>query len=488
MPFPFVLSTTSHVSFQASFTSSTHPSLPSAVTSRRAVLRAALKAHKRLSPSNQANNLIPLSSLIQDYLSYLVSLDLALSGKALLGEDVDIALAKEPEIEWRPTLGSAAIPGRENERVRGKGLDFEIFFVHHTLALVQTLLARQSLLGLYATASPTSEQRTALIQNATKCLKTAHSLHSYLLLRANLSSDGPPAFPATAVDIAPTTQSALQHLAHAEFNLLCVLKDDPYPALLVQSRNKDDKEWMIRAPQIPKVRSQVLTRLCIGAALHASSAAAAFSTAGARMSKDLLEYCDGLQKSSRAKACRFQALDEDTNGQIGKAIAWIRAAAGELGLEASKDGGGSKHSSGFGKMKATFLERREDKRIAQGSANWGLDGGKFEEARIVDYLDRKFTKENDTISNQLIPEWKPLLATLPSGMNMPIDEKWKPPSLEEDELASMRAPPDEDEVLQGSSEDEDGVAKEPVGAFPGTQGDYARAGSGYGKSDGTSYY
>src|ERR1700761_2068236 len=146
MPFPFVLSTTSQVSFQASLTSSTHPSLPSAATSQRAILRAALKTHKRLSPSHQGNNYWSLASTIQNYSRFLISLDLALSGKAVGGEDVDIALAREPEIEWRPTLSSAAIPGRENERVRGKGLDYEIFFVHHTLALIQNLLARQSLL------------------------------------------------------------------------------------------------------------------------------------------------------------------------------------------------------------------------------------------------------------------------------------------------------------------------------------------------------
>ncbi|KAJ9603215.1 hypothetical protein H2200_012510 [Cladophialophora chaetospira] len=476
MPFPFVLSTTSHISFGSSLTSSTHPSLPTAATSQRAILRAALKAHKRLSPSDQANNLSSLASTVENYLRYLISLDLALSGKAVAGEDIDIALAKEPAIEWRPTLSSNSIPGRENERVKGKGIDYEIFFAHHTLALIQNLLARQSLLGLYAGINPTAEQRTALIQNATKYLKTAYSLHSYLHLRATSSNDGPPTFPTAAVDVAPTVQSGLQHLTHAEFNLLCVLKDDPYPGLLVQSRNKDDRDWMIRAPQIPKVRAQVLTRLCIGAAQHASAAAAALKVESNRVSKDLLEYCDGVQRASRAKACRFQALDEDASGQIGKAIAWIRAALNELGLDIGKEGA---KSSGLGKLKNSWLERREDKRIEKGSTNWGLDGGKLEEARIVDYLDKKFNKENDTISNQLIPEWKPLLATLPSGMNMPVQERWKPAVLEEDELASMRGPPDEDEPTAANSSDEEGVSKAPVGAFPGTQKDYGGGGTSY---------
>ncbi|KIW22197.1 uncharacterized protein PV07_12108 [Cladophialophora immunda] len=478
MPFPFVLSTTSHISFQASLISSTHPSLPSATTSQRAALRAALKAHKRLSAADQATNLLSLASTAQSYIRYLVTLDVALSGKPVAGEVVDIALAKEPEIEWRPTLGANAIPGRENERAKGKGLDYELFFVHHTLALIQNLLARQSLLGLYSSVNPTLEQRTSLIQGASKCLQTAHAIHSYLLLRANSSSDGPPSFPPSAVDVSASVQLALQHLTHAEFNLLCVLKEDPYPAILVQSRNKDDKEWMIRAPQIAKVRGQVLTRLCIGAADHASAAIVALKVETTKASRELLEYCDGIHRASRAKACRFQALEEDTHeGQTGKAIAWLRAAMNELGVEMGKDGA---KASGLGKLKASWIERREDKRIEKGSTTWGMDGGKLEEGRIVEYLDQKFNKQNDTINVQLIPEWKLLLALLPSGMNMPVAEKWKPAPLEETELAAMRAPPDHDELgaTNSSDENEDSMAV-PAGAFPGTQRDYG---------SGTSYY
>lgn len=477
MPFPFVLSTTSNISFQSHLTSSTHPSFPSSATSQRAILRTALKDHKRLPPADQAANLVSLASTTQNYLRYLLALDYALSGKPVAGEEVDIALAKEVEIEWRPTLTSNHIPGRELERVKGKGLDYEIYFVHHTLASIQTLVARQSLLGLFASTSPSAEQRTALIQNATKCLKTAYAIHFYLIQRANSSSDGPPTFPPNAVDVSPSVQSALHRLAHAEFNLLCVLKDDPYPALLIQSRNKDDREWMIKAPQIPKVRAQVLTRLCIGAADHATAASASLKIEGSKISKDFTEYCDGVRRAARAKACRFQALDEDLSGSTGKGIAWLRAAMNELGVEMGKDGS---KSSGLGKLKASWHERREDKRIEKGSGQWGMDGGKLEEVRIAEFLHQKMSKENDTINVQLVPEWKPLLALLPSGMNMPIDERWKPSLVEEDELAAMRAPPDDSELGDvGSSEDEDNGPKQPVGAFPGTHQEYGGGDRGY---------
>jgi hypothetical protein len=143
----------------------------------------------------------------------------------------------------------------------------------------------------------------------------------------------------------------------------------------------------------------------------------------------------------------------------------------ELGIDVSKEG---TRSMGLSKLKASWNERREVKRIANGDSSWGADSGKAEESRILEYLDRKLSKENNTVNIQLVPEWKPLLSTMPSGMNMPIDGKWKPPVLEEDELAAMRGPPDEDELNQVSSDDEDKERK-PVGVFPGAAEDYERS-------------
>lgn len=477
MPFPFVLSTTSHLSFQQNFISSTHPSLPSAATSHRNLLRATLKQHKRLPPSDQASNLNGVLTGLTSYLKYLCTLDLALSGAAVNDqEDVDLALVREVEVEWRPTLSSAPIPGRDSERIKGQGLDYEFYFVHHNYAVVQNLLARQALLGLYASTIPTTQQRLALIQTASRHLKTAYSVHTFLLQRFN-SGDGPPELPASATDVSFNVQTALQRLSQAEFSLYMAFKDDPYPAILVQARNELDREWMIRAPEIPQTRAQVLTRLCVAAAEHAASASAALRAEGKRVSKDLLDYTDDLRRTSRARACRFQAIDADAHNETGKAIAWIHAGLNELGAEitTAKDGTSSKSSSGLSKLKASWNERREDRRIEKGSARWGADAGKAEELRILEYLQRKFVKSNDTVHFQRVPDYRPLVGMLPSSINMPMgDEKWKVPVLGEDELVVMRAPPDGDEMDRDSSGEEDGFevgAKRPVGAFPGTDGD-----------------
>lgn len=481
MPFPFVPSTTSHLTFHLNFTSTTHPSLPAAATSQRNILRAALKSHKRLSVADQANNLPTLVNCLSDYLTYLNTTNAALSGKSVSGEEVDLALVKEIEVEWRPTLLYSSVPGKDVERVKGQGLDYEIYFVHHTLAVLYVLLARQSLLGLYASANPTADQRVALIQGALKSLRTAYSLHTYLGQMSVSSSEGPPSFPAQAVDISPPIQSALQRLTAAEINLLAVLKDDPYPALLVQSRNESDKEWMIKAPTIPKVRAQVLTRLCVGAAEHAAAASATLKAEGRKVSKDLVEYTDDIRRTARARACRFQALDSNMAGQTGKSLGWLYAAFNELGMEITVKEGSSKTSK-LDRLKSSWNERREDKRIAKADPRWGIDGGKAEEGRILEYLEKKYSKENNTINIQVVPEWRPLLALLPGGMNLPVEEKWKVNVLEEEQLSQMRAPPEIRDLTDASSgEDEDGIGETRtgvVGAFPGTKKEY-EAGSSY---------
>lgn len=80
---------------------------------------------------------------------------------------------------------------------------------------------------------------------------------------------------------------------------------------------------------------------------------------------------------------------------------------------------------------------------------------------------------------QLIPPSEPLLANMPSGRDVHTPKPYVPPSLDEDILIRMRAPPDHEDELQkagdASSSDEEGRSKssqDPVGAFPGTREAY----------------
>ena len=388
MPFPFVLPTTSSISFTDYFNSSTHPSLPNCATTARGVVRDVLKRHKRIPPASQASNLSAVTSALNDYIPYLFALDAGLSGTVCAGEEIDLVLVKELEVEWRSTL-SSSIPGREPARVRLKSLESELCFTLSTLAYVYSLQARAQLHTLYNATTPSPEQRSTAISAAMKQFLEANSIHTYLVNRAGQWNSQP-----AAVDISVSVLGALAELTMAEATLIMVLKDDPYPAVVIEDRNRQNKDWMFRGVDIPKVRAHLFARLCLASSEHAAKAQAMLGRSS-KINDELLKYVDDLRRTAKGKACRFLACDAEAGGKTGEGIAWLRGANKELGF-ASLGAEEEKKSSGISKLKKEWQEKREDRKIEKG-VNWGTDAGKFEEGRIVDMLLKKWEKMNDTV-------------------------------------------------------------------------------------------
>lgn len=387
MPFPFFLSSTASMQYQRFLSSSSHPSLPLTASVYRGVLRNVLKQHRHLPLQARSENLNTVLSALTDYLPYLFALKSGIKGMPIRDEEIDVALQQEIELCWRTTL-SSGIGGRESPRVRGKGIDYEMCFVLENLALVYVLQARSSLLLLYGSVSPSVEQRTHIITGATRHMLEAHSIHSYLAAysaETNASS--------AVLETLAQTQGGLAALAMADATLLAVLKDDPWPAVVAQDRNRNDKEWMIMAPEIPKVRAHLFARLCLAAAEHAGKAEAMLSASG-RINEPLLEYVSDLRKVAKAKACRFFGINAELEGQTGKGIAWLIGAKRRLGYAINEDGGSK--IKGIAKLKKNWTEKREDKKIEKGG-EWGSDAGKLEELRIIEMLDQKWNKMNDTV-------------------------------------------------------------------------------------------
>ncbi|KAK3383188.1 hypothetical protein B0T24DRAFT_687624 [Lasiosphaeria ovina] len=472
MPYPFVLPTTSAFSFSSSFSCETHPSLPLNASTHRGVVRDTLKKHKRLPPLSQVSNVSSVVSSLNSYLPYLFAIDAGLSHRAVQGEEINVILKTAPAIEWRPTLSeSAVVPGkRETARVKIQSLEYEVFFALSALASACTLQARAALQPLYVTsAAPVgTQQRQAALASASKSLLDAASICDYLAARAEGLVAAPP-----CADISQAAARAQCSLALAEATLLAVLKDDPYPAVVAQDRNRNDTEWMYKAPEIPKVRTHLFARLCLAAADHAAQAHSLCAGAGGRISHGFLRYLEDLRRTSRAKACRFLAIDAELGGQTGTAIAWLQAGFLELGVErkdVKKSGGGG---GGLSKFKKEWTERREDRKAEKG-ADWGADASKLEETRVLEMLEVKWTKQNDTIFTQAIPPTGQLLAQMPSGREICSIKPFQPPLLDGAALEAMRAPPDRsDDAGNYPSSDEDTIVDAvPVGAFPGTQGDY----------------
>lgn len=434
MVYPFALPTTSHLAFQALLSSSTHPSLPQSASTARYALRLALKAHKRLPRPQQDTHLSTLLTTLNDYLPYLATISHGLSGKPIepapgSSEEVEIVLRSELETDWRPTLSSSSTPlklPQQTSRARGRGLDFELAFVLSTLAYVLSRLARASAARtFYAASTPTPDQRTAAAQSACRSLLQASAVHSLLASSpafADVARAPGPAGATTSVvpDLDPAAQAALSSLALAEATLLAVWKDDAHIAACIQARNPNDREWMVRAPEIPKVRALLFARLCVRAAEYAEQAAAGLGAVagggtGSGIADDLVKYSRVLGRVARARACRFFGVDAEAAGKVGEAIAWLRAARGVLGLRGSGAGENEEATAtsttgaraGLSKLKKGWMERREERKMEKDAGGRGREKSEFgpgddatreEEGRVVDTLEAKWAKMNDTVS------------------------------------------------------------------------------------------
>lgn len=450
MVYNFNLPTTSHLSFQNYIYSSTHPALPQAASTARHALRIALKTHKRLSPRERETNLQVVLNALNEYIPYLFAINDGLSGKGIKpagsggveAENIDITLKEEIIVEWRPVLvsslssilKSAAAAGTVNgakNRLRGRGIDFEIAFVIGTLGYVLSNMARVAVLRvLYAPTTPTADQKAAAMQNATRLLLQADSAHTLLAKSFTMSEEVATTRENTIPQLNTTVHTALASLALAEATLLAVLKDDAYTFACIQARNPNDKEWMVRAPEIPKVRALILARLCVRSAEHAEQALSGLGSVGAsrnggttesaaaRIDEDLVKYVQDVIKVSRAKACRFFGVDAELGGKVGEAIAWLRAGKGALGIkralipEGQSAAGGK--LGGLSKLKKGWSDRRDERRLEKSSSNSGSfgavhghelsrgdDAGWEEEGRVIEMLEAKWVKMNNTVSHSV---------------------------------------------------------------------------------------
>ncbi|KAJ6787386.1 hypothetical protein PWT90_08600 [Aphanocladium album] len=494
MPYPFVLPTTSAFAFSNAFACQSHPSLPLTASTYRGVVRDILKKHKRLGPSAQNSNLTVVVSNIEAYLPYLLAIDAGLTRQPVGATEQLVSLSPKNAllIEWRPTLSGEVVPGRERTRIKILSLEHEIFFTLSTLAFAHVATARACLQPLYSTTGEVlgAQQRTTVITTATKYLLEVASIYDYLGRRGEKPAAVPQAAP-PCVDVCPSTARAMSSLALAEATLLAILKDDPYPATVAQDRNVNDTEWMYKAPDIPKVRAHLFARLALAASEHAAKAVALCQSAVAapgvnsKISSHLIRYMEDLRRTSRAKACRFFGIDAELGGETADGIGWARAGLQELGVDISEKNKKSGSGLGFSRLKKELKERREDRRVDGDGSAWGSDAGRLEETRILELLDAKWSKINDTMNTKAVPPPATLLPKMPSGRDIHTIKPYSPPALGQDILDAMRAPPEREDDLDGdlsSDAEETGSAGPPPGAFPG--------GAEYsgGRATGTSYY
>jgi hypothetical protein len=247
---------------------------------------------------------------------------------------------------------------------------------------------------------------------------------------------------------------------------------------------------MVSAPKIPKVRTQVLRRLCIGASTLSSSANSLLKTIP-KVSKQLIEYTSTLTQVCLAKSHRFAALDATLANETGKAVAFLNAAFHTLGHvppEWSSRPSFSRLKDKLSHSKAAKAEKSESPfSPTQDPTSLNL------EIAILTHLHVSLTKELNTINIQLVPDWRGLTATLPSAMVLPVEEKWsfEDMVLSEAEIAAMRGSVDVEAELgdvggDSSGDETDGMKREIDGVSRRLGG--MGVGGGAGDGNGSSYY
>ncbi|KAK4681699.1 hypothetical protein QC764_109700 [Podospora pseudoanserina] len=474
MPYPFTLPTTSSFSFSSSFTCESHPSLPLNASTHRGVVRDTLKKFKRLPPIPNPRPLLP--HLLPPLLPPLPLRPRRWPHPPPLPPPPrrnNRNAPHRPQIQWRPTLSSlppspAVSPPPENHLPRIRPL----LYPHHPRRSPHPPIPPPPPPPLPNHHRPRRNHPAPNRHLLRYQIPPRRSLHIRLPIHPlRISFLASP-----SNDISPPTIRALRSLALAEATLLAVLKDDPYPAIVLQQRNENDTEWMYKSPDIPKVRAHLFARLCLAAAEHASQAYALVNSH--KINADFIKYLDDLRRTARAKACRFFGIDAELGGEQGKGIGWLWAGLKELGVEREGKHGsssiGEKAKSSLMKgLKKEWTERREDKKIEKG-LDWGADAGRLEERRVIEMLEGKWVRQNDTIMTQPIPPIGPLLAQMPTGREIHTVKPFQPPLLEPNVLEAMRAPPDRSDEYGNypSSDEETAVDSSMAGAFPGTPGEY----------------
>ncbi|KAF8450134.1 hypothetical protein BGX38DRAFT_1092150 [Terfezia claveryi] len=440
MPFPFTLPTTSTVSFSQHYTSPTYPSLPLSCTTHRGILRDSLKAHKRLPLSAQGANIKHIINVTTEYISYLQFLQEALKS----GDASPIPTTLEIETEWRPTLSSSTRFGiTQSERRKGKGLEYEVFWVYSTLAYAHTIQARVLLMEfLSPTTSSPDSAASPLLPQATNHVLTSAQIFQYLLTLTPPIATAGDQKNSIPVNICEPMLSSLASISLGSATLLAVLRTDPYPTYLAitgipgPKKNNDiySKEYLYSPPLPPTgVKAMLYSRLCIAASEHAVRAQGVISDlirAGV-INEEYVRYLEDLKRVAKARGCRFLGVDAEVQGRLGEGLGWIKLGKEFLG------GTIPTTSSNDDKEKKTLASRMEKLRLSNVHS----------ELQTIEGLDAKWSKTNDKLVFEKVPATNSLVSKIPGGREIHDIKAYSPVKLGSESINTLRRG-----GMEGSSE------------------------------------
>ncbi|KAK9255936.1 hypothetical protein V1507DRAFT_399046 [Lipomyces tetrasporus] len=396
--FPFPLPTTGAFSFCNCISSTEHYQLLADADVHRARVRDVLKRAKRRNIQDMLE-VVKVGHCsafaIEDYIPYAFTIKDGL-------ESGDLLLDAEIVTSWRLPLTGSHKHLVENQRVQVPTIYFEISMTLLTYALSLLSLGEET----YQVSN--SEEKW---KQATAHLLSAQALLIYLSTHPLQLGSTPP------LDLYPSTLTPMIYLISGSLHLLVIYKSLPSAT---SSASKPPP-------------ASLMSRISIYALEQYSAALSLLPTS--LRNDELQDWVRDAKSYASAVAQRYMAVERESKGDVGSAIAFCAAARTEL-----KGGSAAeilKSSSKLLHKKPNIPFSSSSSLSSSKSSRGGTDGGKQNDGiqgRIralrseLEELENNYRTQNDRLTFQKIPDAREIKRNWPSGREVVAPRsEWVPP-------------------------------------------------------------
>ncbi|KAK7204809.1 hypothetical protein BZA70DRAFT_185099 [Myxozyma melibiosi] len=385
LTFPFPLPTTGAFSYCQCISSSDHYQLLADADVRRAQLRDVLKRAKR----KNIQDMLEVVKAIEDYIPFAFTIKEGI-------ESGDLSLDHEIVTSWRPPLVGSHLHMVENQRISAPTISYEVSMTLLTYSLSLLSLAEEAY--LVGNSEDKWKQSTAY-------LLSAQSILIYLSTHPLLIDPAPP------LDLQPSTLTPLVNMIAGALHLLVLYKSLPTP---------DSTAKPPSASLMSRISIFALEKFSAALTLLPQSLK---NDALERWIQDAKSYCSALAE-------RYMAVERESKGDVGAAIALCMAGRAEL-----KSGSGSsilKKPSRLSIPKRSSSSTTSSESSQSSSSSASDSGLKTAMKRLrqdLESLETDFRVQNDRLSFQKIPDTKEVKRNWPSGREVVASKgEWTPPA------------------------------------------------------------
>ncbi|KAK9322618.1 hypothetical protein V1517DRAFT_323017 [Lipomyces orientalis] len=393
--FPFPLPTTGAFSFCNCISSTEHYQLLADADVHRARVRDVLKRAKR----RNIQDMLEVVKAIEDYIPYAFTIKTGL-------ETGDLLLDAEIVTSWRLPLTGSHKHLVENQRVQVPTIYFEISMALLTYALSLLSLGEET----YQVSN--SEEKW---KQATAHLLSAQALLIYLSTHPLQLGSTPP------LDLYPSTLTPMINVISGSLHLLVIYKSLPSAT---SSASKPPP-------------ASLMSRISIYALEQYSAALSLLPTS--LRNDELQDWVRDAKSYVSAVVQRYMAVERESKGDVGSAIAFCVAARTELkgGSAAEILKSSSKLLHKKPNISFSSSSSASSSRSSGGGGGGGGGGGKQKDGiqdniralrSELDELENNYRTQNDRLTFQKIPDAREIKRNWPSGREVVAPRsEWVPP-------------------------------------------------------------